>query len=191
MEIRALTPDAALLDAAVECYRAAHGTPDPRPAVAARFERHATYPGWRGHVALADFDADGTSRVVGYVYGYSSAPDQQYHRTLRDALPARTYDRWLTDCFEVVELGVHPAYRRQGLATRLHDAVLDGVPHRTAVLTTGVDNAPAQALYDRLGWVLVWEPFVPDRGPEMVVLGKDLWRPRFTASPGRRRAGPR
>ena len=123
------------------------------------------------------------------------APATQRNRApiltvLREILPARG---------RVLELGVgtgsnlgfYPPEVTDVVGIDPHDAVLDGVTHRTAVLTTGVDNARAQALYDRLGWVLVWEPFAPDGGPEMVVLGKDLWRPRFTASRDRRRAGSR
>lgn len=173
MELRALTPESSLLGAAAECYREAHESPDARSAVGARFERHATYPGWRGYVALADFD-DGPSGVVGYVYGYASGEDQRYHRQLRACLPHHLAARWLVDCFELVEIGVHPACRRQGVATALHDAVLDGVEHDTAVLTTGVHNAAALAFYDDLGWVHVWEPFRFEGGRPMTVYGRPL-----------------
>lgn len=174
MELRALTPADGLLVAAAECYREAHADPDRLPAVRARFERHATYPGWRGYVALAGFDDAGASRVVGYVYGYSSGEDQRYHRHLRGCLPHHLAARWLADSFEFVELGVHPDCRRQGVATALHDAVLADVEHDTAVLTTGVDNATALAFYDDLGWVHVWEPCRFEGGSPMTVLGNAL-----------------
>lgn len=197
MELRALSRTGSLVGLAAECYRAAHETSDPLKDVAARFERHATYPGWRGFVALADLDDagtgsvegtsrvegtsnagtnrfDGTKDVVGYVYGYSSAADQRYHRQLRRSLPHHLSARWLTDCFELVELGVHPAHRRRGVATALHDAVLDGVEHNTAVLTTGVHNDAALALYTALDWVHLWEPFRFEGGSPMTVLGKRL-----------------
>lgn len=183
MELRALPPESSLLGAAAECYRETHASPDPPAVVRDRFERHATYPGWRGYVALSDFDhtvaadADGgasASRVVGYVYGYSSGEDQRYHRQLRDCLPHHLAARWLADCFELVELGVHPDCRREGVATALHDAILADVQHETAVLTTGVDNAAAHAFYDELGWIHVWEPFRFEGGRPMTVLGKPV-----------------
>jgi GNAT superfamily N-acetyltransferase len=160
MEVLSLVPGTPQFDGAVECYRRVW---DREADVA--FRRHAEFPGYRGLAAVE------AGRVVGYAYGYTTRPGQYYHEALRAVLPESTYDRWLTDCFEFVELGVEPAARRRGLGGRLHDALLAGRPHATSVLTTGVDNRPARELYEERGWESLFEPFDPEGGEPMAVYG--------------------
>ena len=160
MELQPLVPDTPAFDEAAECYRRIWGR-DGRAA----FREHAEYPGYRGVVAVEEGSA------VGYAYGYTTEPGQYYHEALRAVLPRSTYGRWLADCFELVELGVVPAARGRGLGGRLHDVLLDGLPHATSVLTTGVDNHPARALYEGRGWQALFEPFDPEGSKPMVVYG--------------------
>ncbi len=136
--------------------------------VSGRFERHTTYPDYRGFLAL---DGD---EVVGYVYGYTSARGQFYHESLRAVMPEEVANAWLADCFEFVELGVAAHARRNGIGRLLHDALLDGLPHETSVLTTHVENDAARCMYEGLGWQVIHRPFVLDGGSEMVVMGKRL-----------------
>lgn len=152
-----LVPGTDAFERAIDCYwgiyeYSPHGRAD-RATAAATFARHADFPGYRGLVAV-----EGSS-AAGYAYGYSSRPGQYYHDRLRAALDEAAVERWLADCFEFVELGVAPYARRQGVGSRLHDALLAGVDHATSVLTTGVANAPARRFYDGKGWETVHEPF--------------------------------
>src|SRR4051812_17554304 len=63
--------------------------------------------------------------------------------------------------FGVAELGVRQAWRRQGVAGRLHEALLAGCGEQRAVLWVRVDAAAANATYRRWGYQLVGP--APDR----------------------------
>jgi GNAT superfamily N-acetyltransferase len=54
---------------------------------------------------------------------------------------------------DVERLVVGPAVHRRGVGTALVRAVLDRAGGRPAVVATGRANAPARALYERLGFV--------------------------------------
>ncbi|GAM16482.1 acetyltransferase [Mesobacillus selenatarsenatis SF-1] len=113
--------------------------------------------------------------VAGYAYGYFSQPGQYYHGLLSNAFNPEEYQNWLGDCFEFVELGVHPAFRNQGLAKQLVTRLIDGVEHKTAVLTTQSNNAPARSLYEDLGWTCLNDAFYPNGNEESyVIMGKKL-----------------
>ena len=64
---------------------------------------HVRRPGFR---AVATLAADG--QLAGFGYGYRSAAGQWWHDQVRGALGRSARQTWLTDCFEVVELHVHP-----------------------------------------------------------------------------------
>ncbi|WP_336360071.1 GNAT family N-acetyltransferase [Haladaptatus sp. ZSTT2] len=161
-----LVADTSDFEAAIALY--CHIFSNDETAVRDRFERHTTYPGYRGFLAV---DGD---EVIGYVYGYTSKPGQYYHEALRAAMPKDVSETWLTDCFEFVELGVSRPARRQGIGRLLHDTLLRDLPHETSVLTTHVGNVAARRMYENLGWEVIHRPFVLDGGNEMVVMGKRL-----------------
>ena len=178
MELLPLVPDTPLFERAVDCYwtifgASPHGRSD-RETAAAMFRRHADHPGYRGLVAATGGSVAEPGSVLGYTYGYESRPGQYYREALAGALAAEQAERWLSDCFEFVELGVTPAVRRRGLGGYLHDSLLEGVPQETSVLTTGVDNEAARALYAGRGWEVIAEPFSVQGGPPMVVMGREL-----------------
>lgn len=166
MRLVAMSLQGEAFEAVVRLFCAAFPGSDPL-AVAAQFRRHAGYPGYRGLVALEG------ETPVGLAYGYTSLPGQPYHDKLRAGLGPGLSERWLTDCFEFVELGVAPARRRAGIGRRLHDALLARLPHATSVLTTQVSNTAARRLYAGKGWQVLLEPFWPDRLP-YVIMGRDL-----------------
>jgi ribosomal protein S18 acetylase RimI-like enzyme len=112
--------------------------------------RHASRAGFRFVVARTD------RRLVGIAYGYLGARGQWWHDIVSKAMSRRDRARWLAPGhFELVELHVGPAYRRRGIGGTLHDALLDGLEGRTAVLSTQVGNHPARELYARRGWRVV------------------------------------
>jgi len=89
-------------------------------------------------------------------------------------------DTWLMDCFAFAELAVIPSARGQGLGGQLHDALLRGLPYRTAMLSTLSAETPALRLYRRRGWVMLLDDFVfPGGTHPYAVMGLDL--EKFTA----------
>lgn len=173
-EIRQLSPHefAALAEEAAAVFAAAlgYGPFEPRvlafPAIARQQAER------RDFRAFGAFDGD---QLVGFSEGCSGAPGQWWHDTVAARLPPDQRKRWLDGSFELVELHVLPAYQGRGLGGRLHDLVLEGVPNRTAVLSTRRADSPAMALYRRRGWVvLIDEMLFPGNPVPFRILGRDL-----------------
>jgi GNAT superfamily N-acetyltransferase len=135
-----------------------------------RIKRHIEYADFKGIVAIND-----ENEVVGFTYGYRSLEEQYYNQLMREALNLEQADEWLQDCFEFVELAVHPQYRNEGLGMKLHNELLEGISNRTSILTTQINNEKARSLYERLDWVDVLEPFHPSKNDvSYVIMGKAL-----------------
>ncbi|PQD94785.1 N-acetyltransferase [Pradoshia eiseniae] len=135
-----------------------------------RIKRHTGYKGFRGYIAMDEGD------IIGYAYGYSSLSGQYYHELLNDHLSSDGSDDWLNNCFEFVELAVHPKYRKRGIGALLHDQLLNDLPFERAILTTQTDNWPAISLYRSKGWVIISDSFLPLDDPEQpfIIFGKTL-----------------
>lgn len=173
-QLQPFRPAGSLLNPAIQMYCAAFSEPPyerPDPAVARdSFTRHGTNPGYRGIVAVSP-----QGKVLGLVYGYHSRPDQFYHRHLAHHLGPALSDRWLEDCFEFVELAVAPGARGLGIGRALHDAILAGLPHKTALLTTRAMPTVALGLYERRGWQIVHPDFrMAPELPAYYIMGRDL-----------------
>ncbi|SNY62516.1 GNAT family N-acetyltransferase [Paractinoplanes atraurantiacus] len=117
-----------------------------------------THAARAGFKCRAAWDGD---EMVGFTYGYTGDFGQWWTDHIAARVSPELSREWLGGHFELVELAVLPSHERRGLGTALHDALLDGLPHRVALLTaTDDENAPARRLYDRKGWrVLAGEVF--------------------------------
>ncbi|WP_102263863.1 GNAT family N-acetyltransferase [Mesobacillus jeotgali] len=167
-EYKEISRDEELLNQVANLYQQVWYQEDR--SISDRVVRHAGYDGYRGFVAISEQE-----EVAGYAYGYFSQPGQYYHGLLSKAFNPEEYQNWLEDCFEFVELGVHPAFRNQGLAKQLVTRLIDGVEHKNAVLTTQSNNAPARSLYANLGWTVINEAFYPNGDEESyIIMGKKL-----------------
>ena len=122
------------------------------------FKRHMSYEGFRGSISLNE-----DNELIGFSYGYASLPGQYYHELLAKHLPPVLRDRWLANCFEFVELCVHPSSRQQGFGAQLHDHLLENMQYETAVLTTQKSNLSARKLYEKKGWKIVDDSFYPNK----------------------------
>lgn len=98
-----------------------------------------------------------TGKIVGFTYGYTSAPGQWWHDLVEGAMTPQVAREWLSDTFELVELAVAPRAQGRRAGSRLHDTLLAGLPHRTAVLSTMQAETVALQLYRRRGWVTLLE----------------------------------
>jgi GNAT superfamily N-acetyltransferase len=182
--------DPAQLAAASEALAAVYGAafsqpPYNEPEEAAAFfaqilRRNAAHPpaGFRCCVA----SAAASGGFVGFGYGFTYGPGTSRYDVLAKALapePPKIAARWLDDAFDLIELAVHPSAQGQGIGAALHDALLEGQPHRTAVLTAYDGETVAMRLYRSRGWAPIsGRMFFPGGTQPHLVLGLDLarWR---------------
>ena len=166
--IEQLDPAEVVADHVAEIARVWTWTTEGRARETLR--RHAVRDGFRFLAARAP---DGS--LAGFVYGYRGAPGQWWHDHVARALGRERGSRWLAPgYFEFAELHVRPDAQGRGIGGRLHDAVLVGLPSRTAVLTPQRDNERALSLYRSRGWQLIHDALVFDSGTRYCVLGLDL-----------------
>lgn len=165
-------------DAVVDVYVQAFSGPPydeggvARSRFAPRWAAHAAAPGWRGAGAWVDGD------LVGFAYGHAARSGLPWVDAVAAQLAPTARTKWCADAFLVCELAVVPAHQGRGLGGALHDALVDGAPHATALLTTLDDRATVGArLYARRGWRRVSAPYVaPGYAHRYVVMGVRLDR---------------
>jgi len=162
------------LDDVIAVYGAAMGYPaDLLETRRGYVAVHAKRSGFR---AVATLDEDDT--LLGFAYGYTSSAGQWWHDQVRAALRRDARRTWLSDCFELVELHVHPAAQGNGIGGYQLRALLAGVTHRTVLLSTPeADESASRAwrLYRRFGFGDVLRNFYfPGDDRLFAVLGRVL-----------------
>ncbi|MEQ4305889.1 GNAT family N-acetyltransferase [Plantactinospora sp. B6F1] len=134
---------------------------------------HVRRPGFR---AVASLSTNG--HLVGFGYGYLSAPGQWWHDQVSSALSGDARKTWFADCFEVVELHVRPAAQGHQLGARQLRALLGMAGGSTTLLSTPeADERTSRAwrLYRRFGFVDVLRDFhFPGDERAFAVLGREL-----------------
>ena len=139
---------------------------------------HTRRPVFRAVAALADPGERGPAApgdLVGFGYGYATAPGQWWHDQVREALDSATADEWLRGCFELSELHVRPAYQGQGAGRALLEALVDGLPQRAVLLSTPEGDTRAWRLYRSAGFVdLLRNHLFPGDSRPFAVLGVRL-----------------
>jgi GNAT superfamily N-acetyltransferase len=147
-------------------YAAAFRSPSEAAAWRAdTLPRHAAREGFR---LVGARDAD---RLVGFAYGYTGEPGQWWTDQIAARVSPAVKAEWVGGHFEFVELAVLPSHGGRGLGAALHDELLDGLPHRVALLTATLDeDDPARRLYRRKGWLLLQDQVFDDAD----LLGKRL-----------------
>jgi ribosomal protein S18 acetylase RimI-like enzyme len=139
-----------LLDQALAVFAGALGFPKRHARVtsfAGTLSRHAVYGGFR---AFGAFKSDG--QLVGFSYGYTSVPGRWWRETIALPLTLEQRAHWLTDAFELAELHVHPSAQGVKLGSQLHDLLVHGLPHHTALLSVMHSSERARHLYQSRGW---------------------------------------
>ena len=136
-----------------------------------RLPRHAGREDFRFVGAFAS-----DRRLVGFVYGYTGAPGQWWYDRVAATLGSAARAEWLERShFELTELAVDPVHQDGGIGSRLHDAVLDGLPHERALLSALADNRRVIRFYEHRGWRLLLPELRFEQGrPLFAILGKEL-----------------
>jgi ribosomal protein S18 acetylase RimI-like enzyme len=146
-----------------------HEPPEAAERFRASLERHARLPAFRATAAWGP-GAD----LVGFAYGHTSLPGQWWHDRAAAALDPAVAERWLEHPFVVVIVAVRPRRRREGIGGRLHDLLLETVPHATAVLSARQDDAAALRLYHGRGWQEIGRDVaLVEGGAPFVLLGRE------------------
>jgi ribosomal protein S18 acetylase RimI-like enzyme len=178
IEIEAATPEdllGELFDPVVRIWMAAMGrTPDhPRTQTfGAALESQVERDDFRSRVARKP-----GGRPVGFTYGYTGQPGQRWTDLVTTGMDEATRLRWTGGHFELAELHVHPSQQGRGIGGQLHDAVLHGLPHKTALLSTHRGPTPAFGFYRKRGWVTLIESFsFPEGNVDYRIMGLDLTR---------------
>jgi ribosomal protein S18 acetylase RimI-like enzyme len=113
--------------------------------------RHAERDAFRFLAAVEE-----TGEVAGFAYGYTGGAGQWWTDRVAAAMDAEERRSWLEPPhYEVVELHVRPESQRRGVGSALLAVLLEGLPHRQALLSTQVDNEKARPFYEKEGWQLV------------------------------------
>lgn len=162
------------LDDVIVVYGEAMGY--PADLLATRRGYIASHVHRRDFRAVASLDSRGT--LLGFGYGYTSEPGQWWHDQVRGALSREDRKRWLSDCFEVVELHVRPPAQGHGLGAAQLRSLLSMTTASTTLLSTPeADEATSRAwrLYRRFGFVDVVRNFrFPGDTRLFAVLGRML-----------------
>jgi GNAT superfamily N-acetyltransferase len=128
---------------------------------AERFTRYTQNPGFALSLAT---DANG--QPIGMMFGAVLAAGSHWWDDLQADVPDDFTVEDGNRTFGVNELAVTPARRREGIAGRLHDALIDSQPVRRAALLVRPDNQAARRAYARWGWqetgTLQPSPDMPD-----------------------------
>lgn len=167
----------ARLDDVIRVYKAAfldfHET-DPERAArdrAAHARRHTERPDMRTVVAIT-----GADHVVGVVYALPGRRGQWWHDVVTAAVTPDVAADWLSDCLEIVELHVLPAYQGRGIGRALLRDLLGDAPQRTAALSALEPfGSRARRLYDSEGFQPLLSDFpFPGGDTRYAVLAKRL-----------------
>jgi ribosomal protein S18 acetylase RimI-like enzyme len=182
LRVVAWTPEDLLdrLPEAMELYAQAMAYPleigELRSGITASHTRRS---GFRAVAAVDDSAPVGgdpaRGRLVGFGYGYSTAPGQWWHDQVRVALTPDLVRQWLDGSFELSELHVRPEWQGRGVGRALLAALLDGLPHPAVLLSTPEGDTRAWRLYRSVGFIdLVRNHMFPGEGRPFAVLGARL-----------------
>jgi ribosomal protein S18 acetylase RimI-like enzyme len=138
---------------------------------------HLKRSGFHAVATLTD-----TGELSGFGYGYRGGHGQWWHDHVRSALAETHRQRWLTSCFEIVEMHVRPSAQGRGRGEVQLRSLLSMTSEGTALLSTPEvnDEAASRAwrLYRRTGFVdVVRQLMFPGDPRPFAVLGRDLPMP--------------
>ncbi|SHG60729.1 Acetyltransferase (GNAT) family protein [Jatrophihabitans endophyticus] len=159
------------VDEAMAIYVAAMGYPEytgAQRAVSAR--KHVAHEGFACRAALLPDDT-----LVGFAYGYTTAPGQWWHDLVRRALAREHNTEWLDDAFELSELHVLPEHQGAGLGREVLLSLAGSLAHRAVLLSTPDSDTRAFRMYRSLGFVdLARNYLFPGDARPFAVLGASL-----------------
>jgi GNAT superfamily N-acetyltransferase len=140
----------------------------------------------RGHLhragAVVVTAVDEHKQLLGFTYGAPGNRGGWWHDTVTSRLTQAERLRWVSDCFEVVELHVRPAAQGQGIGRMLLRHLLSTSTASTAALSALDDpELPARKLYTSEGFTLLRSCFTfPGTPVDYAILAVDLPLPEHS-----------
>lgn len=163
-------------EAIVDVYRAAFSPPPYRKSenevrqFRGSLQRHVGRQGFRCRLARQERGA-----LAGFAYGYTARRGLWWYDVVSAQMDEEMKREWLSDPFELVELAVRPERQGRGFGGRLHDDLLTGLPHSTALLSTLDAETAAWHLYRHRGWRVLLDDFhFPNVPRPYVIMGLRL-----------------
>ncbi|MGH3428666.1 MAG: GNAT family N-acetyltransferase [Mycobacteriales bacterium] len=111
-----------------------------------QLESHLKAPGWAAVCAYQE------GKLIGYVYGFRLSEGTAWWDGLVDEAPADFVHETGTKTFAISELLVRKKYQRQGVATLLHNELVENRTEERATLLVRPENSAAQTAYQSWGW---------------------------------------
>lgn len=127
----------------------------------------------KGFLFVAAENKEGN--LCGFTYGWTSTPGDSWNSKLTSELKEKSHF-WLSDCFEFVDLAVHPSSQGTGLGRDLTNKLFSLVKAKTAILLTHQTTTKASEMYLRNGWEKLSENFEVAPGQHFQIMGKKLER---------------
>ncbi|GHG75077.1 GNAT family N-acetyltransferase [Streptomyces griseocarneus] len=94
---------------------------------------------------------------VGMAYGYPLGPNTGWWDQLTEPVPEEMRREDGHRTFGLMELAVRKPWRRQGIARRLHETLLDGLEAERVLLNVHPGSKPASAAYRAWGYRKIGE----------------------------------
>lgn len=114
-------------------------------------------------------------KLVGFIFGFGIAPSGTWWGGFKGAVPERVVELTTQEkVFAISELMVRPAYRRHGIARRLHDELLAARSETLGTILVDPKNTPARSAYYAWGWEKLGDIQPFDNSPVFESLAKQL-----------------
>lgn len=108
---------------------------------------HMTAPKWEMITATAE-----PEQLVGYLYGFALGQKTRWWEGLQSELTAEQLTETGNRTVAISEILVAPQWRRQHVATTMHNVFIQDRKEQRATLLVKPDNIPAFTAYKKWGW---------------------------------------
>jgi GNAT superfamily N-acetyltransferase len=141
---------------------------------------------WRRQPGFVLAEARHGGYPVGYACGMPLRPSTDWWRELTTPLPATVIAEQPGRTFALTQLLVRASWRRQGIATELHDLILDRRAEERAAARLPPRAAAAQAAFRNWGWTKIAR--TRGHGPDAAVFDMLICPLPASPLPARRKA---
>lgn len=165
---------AAMRDSVVEVYRSVYSLPpynESENQITAFSNSWETRTSKAGFLFVGAFDKQ--EKLVGLSYGWRSVVGDAWNSLLAKQL-GNSSEKWLSDCFEFVDLAVKPETQGAGLGRELTQNLFALTKAKTAILLTHQSTTRASEMYVRNGWERLVQNFEIAPGKVYQIMGKSL-----------------